>query len=154
MPLGEPALMALTIVVVDDDVDYRMIVRYLLATVPNEMALVGEAGDSQEALSLVLRERPDVLISDVVMPGLDGVDLARRVREELPQTKIILISSHTDDAYRRLASSSGADSFINKQVLNEILLPAIRDLTGRPLSGGSGPCPGGAGASSSAAPMN
>jgi DNA-binding NarL/FixJ family response regulator len=147
--------MPLNVVVADDDFDYRMIIRYLLASVPDDLALVGEAGDGEEALAVVLRERPDVLITDVVMPRLDGVALTRRVRDALPDTKIILMSSYTDDAYRMRASSSGADAFVNKQVINRSLLSAIRDLTGRPLSGGSGPRPGGAGASSSpAAPPN
>jgi two-component system response regulator YesN len=147
--------MPLTIVVADDDPDYRMIVRYLLASVAEFMTLVGEAADGEEALALVLRERPDVLVTDIVMPGLDGIELARRVREELPDTKIVLISLYTEDAYRRLASSSGADAFVNKRVINSSLLPAIRDVTGRRLSGGSGPLPPSAGASSSpAAPPN
>lgn len=144
--------MPLNVVVADDDSDYRMIIRYLLASVPDDLALVGEAGDGEEALAVVLRERPDVLITDVVMPRLDGVALTRRVRDALPDTKIILMSSYTDDAYRMRASSSGADAFVNKQVINSSLLSAIRDLTGRPLSGGSGPHLGGAGASSSPAP--
>ena len=146
--------MSLRIVVADDDADYRMIVRYLLAS-DSGMVLAGEAPDGEHALSLVLRERPDVLITDLVMPGLNGVDLTRRVREALPDTKIILMSSYPDDAYRLLASSSGADAFVSKQVINSSLLAAIRDLTGRPLSGGSGPAlPGSAGASSPAAPPN
>jgi len=140
--------MPLRIVVADDDADYRMIVRYLLASGADGMTLVGEAADGAYALTLVLRERPDVLITDVVMPGLNGVELARRVREAVPDTKIILMSSYTDDAYRLKASSSGADAFVSKQVINSSLLSAIRDLTGRPLSGGSGPHPGAAGATS------
>jgi len=79
--------------------------------------------------------------------------LTRRVREALPDTKIILMSSYTDDAYRMMASSSRADAFVSKQVINSSLVSAIRDLTGRQISGGSGP--GSAGASSSpAVPLN
>jgi len=123
--------------------------------VAEEMTLVGEAADGEAALALVLRERPDVLVTDLVMPRLNGIELTRRVREGLPDTKIILMSSYTDDAYRMMASSSGADAFLNKQVINSSLVPAIRDLTGRRLPKGSGPSPGGAGASSSpAAPLN
>jgi DNA-binding NarL/FixJ family response regulator len=145
--------MPLSVVVVDDDPEYRMIVRFLLAAVAEEMTLVGEAADGAEALSLVLRERPDVLVSDLVMPHLNGIELTRRVREALPDTKIILMSSYTDDAYRMMASSSRADAFVSKQVINSSLVSAIRDLTGRQISGGSGP--GSAGASSSpAVPLN
>lgn len=81
--------MPLSIVLADDDPEFRMIVRYLLASVSDDMALVGEAADGAEALALVLRERPDVLVTDLVMPGLNGIELTRRVREAWPDTKII-----------------------------------------------------------------
>jgi len=61
------------------------------------------------------------------------------------------MSSHTEDAYRLLASDSGADAFVNKGVIFEALVPAIRDLIGRRLSGGSGPLPPSIGTSASAA---
>lgn len=148
--------MPLTLVVVDDDPEFRMIIRYLVAPLPEFITLVGEAADGEEALLLVLRERPDVLIADLVMPRLDGIELTRRVRADLPDTKIILLSSHTEDAYRMMASDSGADAFVNKQVINTSLVSAIRDVVGRGLSGGSGPLlPPSAGASSwPAAPQN
>jgi DNA-binding NarL/FixJ family response regulator len=146
--------MPLTIVVADDDSDYRRFIRYLLASVPDGISVVGEAGDGEEALAVVLRERPDVLVTDLVMPRLDGAGLTRRVREALPATKIILMSSYSDDAYR-MRTSSGADAFVSKQVINSSLLSVIGHLTGRRLSGGSGPRLGGADPSSfAAAPPN
>jgi len=146
--------MPMTIVVVDDDPEFRMIVRYLLSSLSASLTLAGEAASGEEGLSLVRRERPTVLLTDIVMPGaLDGIELTRRVREEWPETKIILMSSYTEDAYRRLASDSGADAFVNKRVIHGSLVSAIRDLTGREISGGG--CAGEAGASSSpAAPPN
>lgn len=145
--------MPLTIVVADDDLDYRLIVRHLVASVSETMTIVGEATDGEEALAVVLRERPGIVITDLVMPRLNGIELTRRIREALPQTKVILMSSHTEDAYRLMASDSGADAFVNKRVINSSLLPAIRDVIGRRLSGGSGPIPPSTGASSpSAAP--
>lgn len=143
--------MPLTIVVVDDAPDYRLLLRSILASVSETMAIVGEAADGEEALALVRRERPDIVITDLVMPRLNGVELTTRIRQELPQTKIILMSSYTEDAYRLMASDSGADAFVSKQVITSSLLPAIRDVIARRLSGGSGPLPPGAGASSAAA---
>jgi DNA-binding NarL/FixJ family response regulator len=143
--------MPVTVVVVDDDPEYRMIVRFLLAQERESMVLVGEAAEGEEGLVLVRREQPDVLVTDLVMPGLDGIQLTRRVRAELPDTKIILISSHAEDAYRLSASDSGADAFVSKQVINSSLIPAIRDVVGRRLSGGSGPLPPSAGTPSSPA---
>ena len=140
--------MPLTVVVVDDDLAYRQMVHYLLASVSDMLTIVGEAADGEEALAVARRERPDIVITDLVMPRVDGVELTRRIRQELPLTKVILMSSHTEDAYRLMASDSGADAFVSKQVINSSLLPAIHDVIRRRLSGGSGPLPPSAGAPS------
>jgi DNA-binding NarL/FixJ family response regulator len=94
------------------------------------MTIVGEAADGEQALALVLRTRPDIVISDLLMPRLTGIGLTRliRIRQELRRTKIIIISSHTEDAYRLMASDSGADAFVSKDVLGRDLLPAIRGI--------------------------
>jgi DNA-binding NarL/FixJ family response regulator len=131
--------MPLTIVVADDDLQYREIVRFLLAAASDTMIIVGEAADGDEALALARRVRPDVVITDLVMPHLNGIELTRRIREELPQTRVVLMSSYTEDAYRLMASDSGADVFVSKQVITSTLVPAIRDLIRRRFSGGSGP---------------
>jgi DNA-binding NarL/FixJ family response regulator len=98
-----------------------------------------EAADGEEALALVRRERPDIVMTDLVMPHLNGIELTRRIREEVPQTRVVLMSSYTEDAYRLMASDSGADVFVSKQVITTMLLPAIRDLIRRRFTGGSGP---------------
>lgn len=148
-----PSAIPLTAVIVDDELDFRLIVRALLRGLAETVIIVGEAENGEEALQLIRRTRPDLVIADVVMPGLSGVDLARRIREELPQTKIILMSSHVEDAYRLMASDSGADVFINKHVITSSLVPAVRDLFSRRAAGegGSG-LPSNGGASSSTAP--
>jgi DNA-binding NarL/FixJ family response regulator len=143
--------MRLTIVVADDDLQYREIVRCLLAAASDTMIIVGEAADGDEALALVRRVRPDVVITDLVMPHLNGIELTRRIREELPQTRVVLMSSYTEEAYRLMASDSGADVFVSKQVITTMLLPAIRDLIRRRFSGGSGPRPPANGGSSASA---
>jgi DNA-binding NarL/FixJ family response regulator len=143
--------MPVTIVVVEDNEEFRLIVRDLLRSAADLVTVVGEAADGEEGLALVRRERPDIVLTDLVMPRLDGVELTRRIRLELPQTKIILMSSHTEDAYRLMASDSGADAFVSKRVFSANLLPAIRDVIRRRLSGGSGPLPPSAGASSASA---
>ena len=107
------------------------------------MTIVGEAADGEEALELVRRERPDVVITDLVMPRLNGVEVTARIRKELPDTKIILMTSYTEDAYRLAASDSGADAFVSKQAIASSLPPAIRDVIAGRRSGGSGPAPPG-----------
>ena len=109
---------SLTVVVVDDEPDYREIVRFLLLSLLDVVTVVGEAADGEEALAVVLRERPDIVITDLVMPRLDGIELTRRIRQELPPPTIILMSSFTEDAYRLMASDSGADAFVHKGVID------------------------------------
>ena len=143
--------MPVTIVVVDDDSEYRDIARFLIATLSDTVMIVGEAADGEEALSVARRERPDIVITDLMMPGLNGVELTKRIRRELPQTRIILMSSYPEDAYRLMASDSGADAFVSKRVIFDNLLPAIQDVIRRRFSGGSGPLPPNQSTSSSSA---
>jgi DNA-binding NarL/FixJ family response regulator len=128
--------MPITIVVADDDADYRLLVRLLLASVSGTMSVIGEAGDGEEALALVMRERrrPDIVISDLLMPRLSGIELTRRVKREHPHTNVIILSSYTGELHRRVASASGADAFVNKQLIHSDLLPAIRDVIVRQVS--------------------
>jgi DNA-binding NarL/FixJ family response regulator/quercetin dioxygenase-like cupin family protein len=93
------------------------------------MSIVGEVADGEEALAIVHRERPDIVITDLVMPNLNGVELARRIRRELPHTRIILMSSRPD--FRFMASDSDVDGFVSKWVMNDMLVPAIRDVVAR-----------------------
>ena len=113
------------------------------------VTIVGEAADGEEGFTIVLRERPDIVITDLVMPRLNGVALTRRIRQELPLIRIVLMSSYPEDAYQLMASDSGADAFVSKRVIHDALVPAIRDLIRR-ISGGSGPLPPGAGTSAAA----
>ena len=120
-----------TVVVIDDSEEYRLIVRGLLRSVHDVTTFVGDAATGPEGLALVRRERPDMVITDLVMPGLDGIELARRIRLELPRTKIILMSADIEDAYRLMASDSGADAFVSKQMITRTLLPVIGDVVRR-----------------------
>jgi NarL family two-component system response regulator LiaR len=135
---------ALTVVVIDDDLVYRLLVRALLRPLADVVSVVGEAEDGEEGLALVRRTRPDIVITDLMMPRMNGVELATRIREELPQTKIILMSSLIEDAYRLMVSDSAVDVFINKHVITGALVPAIREVVSRRRSNG--------GASSAAPP--
>jgi DNA-binding NarL/FixJ family response regulator len=126
----------LTVVIIDDDVDYRLLVRGLLRSLADVVSVVGDAEDGEEGLALVRRTRPDIVITDLMMPRMNGVVLATRIREELPHTKIILISSRIEDAYRMMVSDSAVDVFIDKHVLASALVPAIREVVSRRRSNG------------------
>ena len=124
----------ITVVVVDDDPDYLWLVRFILESGPDRTVIVGETASGEEALALVLHNRPDVVIADLMMPRLNGLELTRRIKQERPETKILLMSAYTEDTYRRIASVSGADGFMNKQLIRTGLLPAIRAVMVRPQS--------------------
>ena len=149
MPLtGPPSVVS--IVVVDDDLDSRQLVRALLGPLADVVSVVGEAEDGEAGLAVVRRTRPDIVITDLMMPRMSGMALAVRIREELPQTKIIMMSSHIEDAYRMGVSDSPVDVFINKHVMTSALIPAIREVVSR-RQGGEGRRSNG-GASSAAPP--
>lgn len=127
--------MPLRVVVVDDAEDFRLIVGAIIGPHAESIEVVGEAEDGEEGLAVIRRQRPDVAIIDLVMPRLNGVELTRHIRKELPDTKIILISAHAEeDAYRLMAADSGAHAFVSKRVITSSLLPAILDVIRRPLS--------------------
>jgi DNA-binding NarL/FixJ family response regulator len=78
----------------------------------------------------VLRKRPDIVVADLLMPRLNGIELTRGIKQELPDTKIILMTAYPGEANRRLAFVGGADGFLDKTALVTDLLPAIRDIIG------------------------
>ena len=119
----------MTIVIVDDAHEYRSLVRFLLSRASEMITIVGEAADGAQALALVLRERPDIVITDMVMPFFNGVELMRRIKDDLPETKVILMTSYPEDTFRRLALVSGADAFVSKAVLARDLLSTIHEVS-------------------------
>ena len=116
------------VVVVDDDWEIRWLVTFVLQRDPH-MALVGEAPDGEAALALVRQERPDVVVIDVMMPRLDGLEATRQIKREYPATKVLVLTSLTDDATRREVFEKGGDAFLNKREIATALLPAIWHVT-------------------------
>ena len=116
------------VLVVDDDWEIRWLVTFVLQRDPN-VALVGEAPDGEVAVSLVRQERPDVVVIDVMMPGLDGLEATRRIKQEYPAMKVLVLTSLTDDATRSKAFEKGADAFLDKREIATVLLPTIRLVT-------------------------
>ena len=121
--------MSNTVVVMDDDEEFRWLVTLTLRTDPT-ITVVGELGDDGEtARALVRQTRPDVVLLDVMMPRLDGLDTTRQIKQDCPETKVIVLTSFTEGGSRRAAYHSGADAFLNKREILTALLPAIRTVT-------------------------
>jgi CheY-like chemotaxis protein len=118
-----------TFVLADDHGVVRQSLKKLL-TQEADLHLVGEAGDGLEVLKLVEELEPDVLVTDLMMPGLNGLEVIRRVRQSSPETRIIAVSVNSDDPYVEGAFTCGADAYVLKASCGKHLVPAVRAALG------------------------
>ncbi|WP_232820200.1 response regulator transcription factor [Brachybacterium sp. YJGR34] len=116
---------ALRVVVVDDQQLLRRGLTMLLSTV-EDLEVVAEAADGHEALAVLARHRPDVLLTDARMPGMDGLDLLARCAEEHPELPVLLLTTFDDDALVQGALAAGAAGFLLKDTSTDALAAAIR----------------------------
>ncbi|HET6385303.1 MAG TPA: response regulator transcription factor [Armatimonadota bacterium] len=124
--------MAITIVVADDHQLVRQGLKATLAAEP-QFSFVGEAGNGLDAVSVTERLRPDVLVLDLMMPGLGGSDVARQVSHRSPSTHILMLSMHDDEIYVRQAMNAGAIGYALKDCSGDELVQAVREVAaGRP----------------------
>jgi DNA-binding NarL/FixJ family response regulator len=120
-----------TIVLADDHPIVRQGLRSLLEAEP-DFRVVGEAADGIEAVQQVERLRPNVLVLDLMMPGLSGLEVTRQVSQRFPQTRVIILSMHANEPYVLEAVSNGATGYVLKKSTTEELVQAIREvLAGR-----------------------
>ncbi|MDQ1480142.1 MAG: two-component system, NarL family, response regulator DegU [Actinomycetota bacterium] len=94
------------------------------------MTVVAEAGDGGEAVRLAGELRPDVVVMDVSMPVLDGVEATRRIHDDLPDLPIVIITMHGDEALRRDAVNAGAAGFLTKDVSMQEVVATITQAAG------------------------
>lgn len=87
-----------------------------------------EAGTVDEALKIVGMERVDIVLMDIRLPGMDGVNGTRIVRERSPNTSVVVISMFDDACHRCAASEAGAKAFVSKRAINRELIPALESL--------------------------
>jgi len=104
---------AVRILLADDHTLVRAGIRSLLESVPG-LTVVAESGDGREALELIVKHRPDVALLDIGMPGLSGIEVARRSAQESPRTKVIILSMHADATYVRQAMRAGVAGYLLK----------------------------------------
>ncbi len=114
------------LLLVDDQPQVRRGLMMRLA-LESDVEVVGEAGDAESALALAGALRPDVIIMDVELPGIDGIDATRSLRNALPQTAIVMLSLHDDNETVARAKAAGAAHFVAKHRMEGPLLAAIRD---------------------------
>jgi DNA-binding NarL/FixJ family response regulator len=104
---------ATRVLIADDHTLLRAGIRALLESIP-EVAVVAEAGDGRAAFAAVLANRPDVVLTDIAMPGMNGLELAAQVSRELPEIKTIILSMHADEEYVCQALQAGAAGYLLK----------------------------------------
>ena len=114
----------LRVLLVDDHQVMRQGLTGLLAGQAG-IAVVGEAADGQQAIELARELRPDLIIMDVSMPKMDGIEATRRIKAEMPEIRIIGLSMHEDDQIGILMRKAGAESFLSKSASSAELLKAI-----------------------------
>ena len=120
------------ILIADDHKVVREGLRAFLSEEP-DMEIVGEAANGREAAALAAILRPAVVLMDLVMPEVGGVEATRMVRDVSPESHVLILTSFTEDQQVRDAIAAGASGYLLKDVLQEDLLRAIRDAAqGRP----------------------
>lgn len=118
-----------TILIADDNPRLRALIRRILAPDP-ELHVIGEAGDGAEAVQLSREHRPAIVLMDFVMPQVSGLEAMQQIKAERPETKVIIMTVHTEEAYREAAEAGGADAFLLKKTLMAALLPTIQAIRG------------------------
>jgi DNA-binding NarL/FixJ family response regulator len=113
-----------TVYIVDDS----QVVRERLAAMIADgkgIILAGTTGDPKEAVTAIRRLRPDAVILDIQMPGMNGIQVLRQIKEDRPSTVVIMLTNYPFEPYRRECAEAGADYFLHKSTefekINEIL---------------------------------
>ena len=117
----------ITVLLAEDHMIVREGFRSLLKG-ERDMELVGEAETGRQAVQLAKKLRPAVVVMDIAMPQLNGLEAARQIMEFIPSTKVIMLSAHSDDAYVDEATAAGAVGYLIKQTSSQDLCKAIREV--------------------------
>jgi DNA-binding NarL/FixJ family response regulator len=115
------------ILLADDHTLVRTGMRLLLETMPG-MVVVGEASDGASALRLIEQLRPDAVLMDLAMPGMSGTEAVRQVAARFPETRVLVVSMHADEAYVQAALAAGAAGYVLKGADKEELEVALRQV--------------------------
>jgi DNA-binding NarL/FixJ family response regulator len=113
------------VILADDHTLVRAGIRALLEKLPG-VKVIGEAGDGREVLNLVKAQRPDVVLMDIAMPGLNGLEAAERMARDFPKVRVIMLSMHNNEEYVLRAIKSGASGYLLKKAATAELETALR----------------------------
>ena len=120
------------ILVVDDEYIMRQGITHMIDWEKEGFQIIGQASNGQEALEMIKENVPDIIISDVVMPQLNGIELAKFIQANYPQIKIIILSSYSDFEYVKSSFQNGAVDYILKPSLNPVeILKTLKKISAR-----------------------
>lgn len=117
----------ITVLLADDHTIVREGFRKMLE-LEKDIDVVGEAQDGRQAVAMVTKLRPAVVLMDIAMPLLNGLEATRQVLKAFPATKVLMLSAHSDDAYVKNATESGAVGFLLKQTSAHEVCRGIREV--------------------------
>jgi DNA-binding NarL/FixJ family response regulator len=122
--MEEPATGEISVLIVDDHEVVREGLRLSLSRAPH-IWVIGEAGDGETALALVQRRNPDVVIMDVRMPGMDGLEATKMIVSQVPDASVLIFTAFSERSLLARGLESGAKGYILKEAPHETLLRAI-----------------------------
>ncbi len=117
----------ITVLLAEDHTIVREGLRKML-DLEADLQVIGEAQNGRQAVTLAAKLAPDVVLMDIAMPHLNGLEATRQIRKALPATKVLILSAHSDDAYVNNAVDSGAFGFLLKQTSALDVCRAIREV--------------------------
>ncbi|MCI8859750.1 MAG: response regulator [Lachnospiraceae bacterium] len=118
----------LKVFLVEDEIVVRESIRQMIPWMKFGFELCGEAGDGEMALPMIQRQKPDLVITDIRMPFMDGLELSRMVKKDLPGTKIVIISGYHDFEYAKAAISIGVEQYLLKPVSRQEFLGVLKKI--------------------------
>lgn len=113
---------------VEDEVIVRETIKRMVPWEQYGFELVGEAADGEMALPLILKSRPDLLITDIKMPFMDGLTLSKLAKKELPDLKIVILSGYDDFNYAKQAISIGVDDYLLKPITKNAFIERLKEI--------------------------
>ncbi len=122
--MTNPMIPPMSILIVDDHEVVRNGIRAYLGTLP-EFHVVGEAVSGEEAISMVTELIPDIVLLDLIMPGMDGVEATRRIKQISPRTQVVVLTSYHEDVHIFPALKAGAIAYILKDMKMDKLVEVL-----------------------------
>ncbi len=114
--------------IVDDHIIFRSTLISFLKDF-KDVEIVGEAANGFEALQAIELLRPNLLLMDIQMPGMNGLEVAEMIKKNLPEIKIVLITIHEDEEYKVKSQAIGAEGFVSKKSITEELPKVLQQIS-------------------------